>query len=269
MATAATNGWNSGRPAWNGLVDVLKFAGAVGILWFHLRLPYSDIALAALPMFVMLSVLYGGHKSIADRASRLLLPWLWWSVIYAVGKIAQILLGQASLAEELSPWMLLGGTAMHLWYLPFIFLATVVLHYVSSEFLLWASAILAFLLFNLLELPWPLAQWASVWPAVVVARTGCYWPGIALMALALLTPFANGAPQLLLAFLLVLLAQSVRLPSVSWTRKAAALSLGIYLVHPLVASIAGQLLGAADFWLVLAGSIALTMLLKAWLPRLV
>ena len=62
----------------NGTVDLLRFLGAIAIVWFHLGLPYAEIFLSALPMFAMLSVSYGSGKSFPNRLRRFMVPWLFW-----------------------------------------------------------------------------------------------------------------------------------------------------------------------------------------------
>ena len=67
-----------------------------------------------------------GAYSIA-RARRLLMPWLVWSVVYGGVKLAEALVEGQPLGSAFAPWMLLTGPAIHLWFLPFAFAASLVL----------------------------------------------------------------------------------------------------------------------------------------------
>ena len=156
----------------NGSVDLLRFAGALGIVWFHLHLPGDWIGLAALPMFVMLVVHYGAGRPLAGTARRLLVPWAIWSAIYGLAKAAQALSSDRPLSTEFVPWMILTGPAIHLWFLPFcvIFLGTArllegVLGRRAAYAILGGLSVFSLWAAQQDNVQIPLAQWVTVWPA--------------------------------------------------------------------------------------------------------
>lgn len=88
-----------------------------------------------LPIFIIVAVALGVRKpalpgwselpeAARKRATRVLWPWVVWSVFFGVNRFFWAGLDQEKTVEGLFyPWMILGGTSMHLWFLPFIFVA--------------------------------------------------------------------------------------------------------------------------------------------------
>lgn len=110
----------------NGLIDALRCICAVGIVWFHSEAPGHRLAYIALPFFLVLLSM-PMRVQFRDRATRLLRPWLIWSAIFAAGEfLLAFLLGQ-ELFGWLQPSMILYGTMIHLWFLPFAFIAGYIL----------------------------------------------------------------------------------------------------------------------------------------------
>jgi hypothetical protein len=60
------------------------------------------------------------------RAGRLLVPWLFWSAVYGAVLLAQAFWHREPLSSLFPLPMLIMGTSLHLWYLPFAFLASLV-----------------------------------------------------------------------------------------------------------------------------------------------
>ena len=89
-------------PTRNGLLDLAKWVGSIGIVWFHIGLPGADIGYAALPFFVAYLAYFGVGRPLADRARRLLVPWVIWSAIFAVAKVLQAMALGTPIAEEFS-----------------------------------------------------------------------------------------------------------------------------------------------------------------------
>jgi hypothetical protein len=71
----------------NGLVDYARLLAAVGIIWFHAQAPGSVFAYVALPFFLVLLAL-PSKASVSVKAQRLLVPFVSWSLIYALINIA-------------------------------------------------------------------------------------------------------------------------------------------------------------------------------------
>jgi len=58
------------------------------------------------------------------RAWRVLWPWVVWSALFVLDRLGSAAISpQRSVGESFYPWMLASGTEMHLWFLPFIFVA--------------------------------------------------------------------------------------------------------------------------------------------------
>lgn len=98
--------------------------GAVGVEEY--RLPI--IGGLGLPVFLLLNNAFNctlaerrGTRGFLDaKVSRLLVPWLVWSAIYAAVVAAERLRHDEPIAEAFLSWRtLLGGTYTHLWFVPF------------------------------------------------------------------------------------------------------------------------------------------------------
>lgn len=267
----------------DGMVDALRWIGSIGIVVFHIGMYGGWIGYAALPMFVTFLVLFGCDRPIAERATRLMIPWVGWSVLYGLVKLGDAITAGIPLREKFHLWMVLTGPSLHLWFLPFcvLFLALAkrlngwslaVVGTVVSVGALWIS--------NTFVLPIPLAQWSfalpaaflglylarSPWPARVAAFHALTW------AIAWALGWAVAAPQLAIASACIALVQIMPLiPESTVTRWMASMSLGVYLVHPLFFSVLSRLDydGVALLSLVIILSHAATMAIKRYFPILV
>ena len=268
----------------NGTVDAARFFGALGIVWFHEHAPFAWLGYAALPMF-MAFVLYFALAT-SDRpanerrrGTRLLLPWLGWSAIYGVAKIADAVANGEPVAAEFAPWMLLAGPKIHLWFLPFAFVAgwgliallpTIRRHCGFPQ--LWglfvAGQVGMFYIVSEIDVAWPMRQWLFVGPACLLGLMLYIAAGDRNRLLAVLagstlacwlaTSFGwpHGAIQTLIATAVCVAALAIPLRASALTEQMAAISLGIYLVHPLVHSLLMRLPGAAPGTLGFAVSVA-------------
>lgn len=264
----------------NGSVDLLRFAGAIGIIQFHCGAPGSWIGLAALPMFVTLLVFYGAGRSIKHQAKRLLVPWIAWSGIYATLKIAQSVVTGTPLSDEFAPWMLLTGASLHLWFLPFSFLFLAVCAAIPKRTptdLLWPVCIVlsatALWIFNTGLLLVPFAQWLSVIPAacagLLMQRTGNKILPPLVLALGSVVALSLGMDtmtfQLAIAGLAVALAIAIPIPQTKIVDTLSGLSLGMYLVHPAIIAMVLYAIPKNEmlfFPAVLLGSVLATLVLK-------
>lgn len=271
-------------PARNGSVDLLRFAGAIGIILFHCGAAGSAIGLAALPVFVTLLVFYGAGRSIEHQAKRLLVPWLAWSGIYAALKIAQSLVTGTPLAEEFAPWMLLTGASLHLWFLSFSFLFLALCAAITDRIqtaLLWPACIVAsgtaLWLCNTATLQVPFAQWLSVVPAactgLLMQRTQNKALPPMFLAFGCLAAFAFGyrdtTGQLVMAGLAIAFVFIVPMRQTSASDFLSDVSFGMYLVHPALIAALLYIVPIDSpmlFPLAVAGSLAATLALKKVLP---
>jgi len=93
------------------------------IAWFHFTSgAMSSAAHSGLLLFCALLVTFAtAHpdRSNVARAKRMLIPWLVWSLIYGVGRTLERVRNGEPLFAWWEPHMLISGTMMHLWFLPF------------------------------------------------------------------------------------------------------------------------------------------------------
>lgn len=121
---ASTSGKNTRRVA----PEYAKAIGAIGICWFHFSDSSRWMTYWCLPMFMVLALgfpkrarTWGEWSSqMRLRAHRLLRPWLIWSAIYALLMMLKASLGSEGLFDWVKPSMLVMGTALHLWFLPYL-----------------------------------------------------------------------------------------------------------------------------------------------------
>lgn len=252
----------------NGTLDYARLLAAFGIVFFHAGAPGAGIGYAALPFFLLLLVVlsFGGatRMSLSDyvrsRAQRLLIPWLIWSGVYGVLKLAELALIGAPIGSEFSPYMLLTGPALHLWFLPFAFVVCAFIyplvrltHHISPKNLavILASSGLAILwLQQGAILSMPFAQWVYALPSVAVGMAlGLVWGRLMAMLLicggfsiaALLSEAHMGLLQIVLAGGALILCTLCPLPATRHAQLAGSLSLGVYLAHPLILSVLGRI----------------------------
>ncbi|MCF7972708.1 MAG: acyltransferase [Phycisphaerae bacterium] len=263
-------------------VDRLRIIAAFGIVWFHTQgLMGRDIAYAGLAVFIMLAFTYVTLHSttspctaiLTNRFKRLIIPWIFWCLVYEMTLLGRSMISNTpntALVEQLSLRMLLIGTAIHLWYLPFAFVMTAMAVGLSKMTRMWgvsirimlgfALSIFAFALSILMLSRYrsvvPLAQWSWGLPAVFIGIT----LGLILqleqshkriMISAVLTLFVVGISwfnrvqhqglALSYSIAVVLTAGCLLWPGHLRLSRGSqwlvSLTLGIYLIHPLVGSI--------------------------------
>jgi surface polysaccharide O-acyltransferase-like enzyme len=115
-------------------VERLRILAMLEIVTFHVggaidqldyRLPI--IGGLGLPVFLLLNSAFNttltqrmGTRTFLDvKVARLVFPWVIWCCVYAGLVLAARLRHHEPLSETFSPWMLIGGTYAHLWFVPF------------------------------------------------------------------------------------------------------------------------------------------------------
>jgi len=259
-------------------VERLRFLAAFGIVLFHTAGVEFDllrrIGYSGLPVFLMIFVGLLFHQKTnlplreytVRRMRRLLVPWFIWSLIYLVALVAKRAVYGQSLRGLFSVSHLVTGMSIHLWYLPYAFLASVIVYGLKLAYqkkhtyffiLIGFVATLLSLAFSsfLLErgdLPTPLPQWLFGLPAVLLGTM-----------LGLILTLEQREDRLFFAVLLniVVLGGLARLYQQHYTRlvpsyvialplvclaflrkgktdrlsfQLGALTYGIYLLHPLL-----------------------------------
>ena len=226
----------------NGLIDYGRLLAAFGIVWFNAQAPGDRIAYIALPFFLVLLAL-PSTSTLSARARRLLVPFVVWSVIYAMLNTALSVKVSAPPFEWWRWNMLLSGTWVHLWFLPFAFMVAVVAPWFRHPLASLGTALLtaALLSLNGSPEPIPLGQWAlSVIPVLTgIAYFAWGWRlAVTMLLLSSLILFLGPSnPDNITIFAgtavaLVFLANY--LPPTAVSDWCARVSLGVYLVHPLV-----------------------------------
>jgi hypothetical protein len=230
------------KTARNGLVDYGRFAAALGIVWFHTHVLGERVAYAALPFFLVLLTMPTG-ANVASRAERLLVPFGVWSGIFA---IVHVVLAVKYHMPALGWWdwsMLLTGTWIHLWFLPFAFFAAVLAPWFQHPLASLGAALLTATLLVLYGTPdqMPFGQWSFGLIPVLVGFGFFSWGWrlavTTLIGSWLILHFGRPSPDnltILVGTGLALGILSFRLPATPVSDWCARLSIWIYLAHPFV-----------------------------------
>jgi hypothetical protein len=221
----------------NQNLEIVRIASAFGIVLFHAGAPSAEIGYSGLIAFTVLATYFAKFRP-AKLASRILLPWAFWSVAYIAFRF--VLEGRL-FPENMDPIIsILYGT--HLWFLPFIFVAIL---FVSAVEVRWLPEICALAALVLLAAtPWwrdfqlsfgpPFAQyfhalaaaligvgirtkWGRITSAVGLAI--CYFWGVEGVSV----PYALGGGIVIAA---------LSLPDIKIdVQKVSSNMMGVYLVH--------------------------------------
>jgi len=247
----------------NGTFDYARLIAAFGIVIFHADAPGAAIGYAGLPFFLILLVVLGGPVAqrmhfanfAATRVRRLLRPWLIWSAIYGGLKLAEVAVTGQPLATEFTPAMILTGPALHLWFMPFAFVASLGLYGVIRLRRVWPTPVLcaALLMVGLALLGLqqertfavPIAQWVFAGPAVclgcalallhgAVVRQAMVVAGVVVIALTL--GWSVGVVQIAVAGCTFIACAAWPRPATPGSDWAAQIAMGVYLTHPLMLS---------------------------------
>ncbi len=168
-------------------IELIRVVAAFGIVWFHSGINFwRDIAYAGLIYFLVVAAYFAiksnKRHSLYQRASRLLIPCLAWSIIYGLFKVS---LGWPVFKDESLVSMVLSTPVIHLWFLPFLFFCLVVIdsakRALSFNIIAGTSAFLGSTLlltanyWREISFISPFAQYAHALPAVMIGVfLGCY-----------------------------------------------------------------------------------------------
>lgn len=171
----------------SGLLDWLRLFAIVEIVAFHIdqSKPWMFFGFG-LPFFLITTIAFSVRKPKADstrsvlrtRVKRLLVPYLFWSVVYLGVLAARCWDNREPFLDALSPWMILGGTAIHLWFLPVAFVGGMAAHLAHKALSArcGATPLMVACLLGLMALivlgpllpglRWPFVQWTFAVPAI-------------------------------------------------------------------------------------------------------
>jgi len=173
-------------------IDRLRILAVIGVISHHtFNVENSigrNIAKACLPIFVMIFIAFISQTAKHDnlrsftrkKFQRLMMPWLFWSLVYALAKIAKQLLTHEAVQDAFYPYMIFTGTAIHLWFLSYAFAAALLIFYLQSQMRQYstkvvivlativgaAALLLCSIIMSTAKLPVPLGQWALGLPAI-------------------------------------------------------------------------------------------------------
>lgn len=146
-------------------LDAARFLAAIAIIWQHTPespqlKPYSSLAAFAVPFFIAASILmtvesvrrkpdrpFAGY--VIARFTRVYVPFLIWTAIYLLIRNLKHAALSGQPRVPISAGILIGGSAHHLWFLPFVFvvslivfaLAKVMREHTAVEWLTFAIAL--------------------------------------------------------------------------------------------------------------------------------
>ena len=263
-------------------IERLRILSAFGVASFHIHewFPRS-LGVVGFIIFLLTFCVFVVNKSepyvmadlIKQKSRRLLKPWLFWSAVYGGLGLVKMVYLNVPFSDVFSPTMILTGTRIHLWFLPFAFFAALLLALIHrricnvSNSLTIVTAILIGVVCVLgcsviqsrIQPPKPLAQWTLGLPAIPL---GFAIGRIALLRKAedrrnmyLVVVFATTAACTIFAWLgngtwmgygstfaiRYCVSLAIVCSALHWkgnfgpiSSKLATLSYGIYLIHPLV-----------------------------------
>jgi len=163
--------------------ELFRIFACFGIVWFHLGLPGRIIGYSGLPYFMILTVYFlvsnKQEKTLKYIFSRIMLPWLFWSFIYALFIYTKAYLFNENPNDKFFLWMIATGSAIHLWYLPFSFMITILLLkfkkriIIQGNPLLWSvlcsvATIISSIFMNKINHIIPLKQYVFITPSVFI-----------------------------------------------------------------------------------------------------
>lgn len=252
-------------------IERLRTLAALGIVWFHTGdLPYRNVGYAGLPIFILIFFMLIGMKGyeptrlfIRKKIKRLIIPWLIWSVVYFGFQMAKSLIKKQATLE---PYMLITGSAIHLWYLPYAFTLAVLVNIMQQRIspdkkkyfnlILMVLTILLSILIPIVNryhaFQPPLAQWMygltacpAGWLVGILLGTkinnkyniSLFCGLIALICLVMrISGFGYLGTSYMVGFVVFGLAFCLPAWKEDILTRLAPLTFGVYLIHPLVGS---------------------------------
>ncbi|MDB5658711.1 MAG: acyltransferase [Cypionkella sp.] len=255
-------------------VDLARFLACFGIVAAHAYAVQDDwIGHLSLGLFLVLTGFLAmqsyqrsdGSYNLRGRVVRLMLPWLFWSAFF---RLVDLKVSDSVEKWQIlrDPWTLVVGSSIHLWFLPFIMLAMLLVKPVGAAVTTPTRLAVALVGLALVSAPmfWamqvyaapaPLTQWLFGLPVYVLGllvgvahRIGrTTWPmvsGAAMTVVAYLV--TEAAPWVWTICAAVLVFEAFwRMPlQHPWLPNLGRSAFGIYLVHPFFMLVVYKFVGA-------------------------
>lgn len=256
-------------------IELLRIISAFGIVWFHSGVVAGkEIAYSGLIFFIIVSVYFSlqskKNTSFVDLSEKLLLPCAFWSLLYY---IAYCSISSNSISFSGNILLnILSTPTTHLWFLPFIFIVTILLINFKSNMSKTVSVVFfsislptVFLSSNYwraIDLPNPMPQYLHAVPAVIIgilfyalnnanSKLNQLMVVLSLLLSGLVLMF-QALPGLSTTYLLGTLICTPLLLKISlfeseYIKKVSKLTFGIYLIHILPLALFNRL--GIDNWL--------------------
>lgn len=263
-------------------VEILRIIAAFGIVAYHTSVPAKEIPYAGLIVFLALSPLvdakfnWSKMRPVSNLAKVLLLPWIFWLIVYAIANVA---FQKPPLPGGISFASVLYGSSPHLWFLPFIFatlgLIGLVKQVCSAEQVFWLAVFGAVAMLTTSAVWWPQAihlvppysQWSHAGAAVFAGLAlGLYrpsskfaWGGITAIGFAVavcasyqLIGMSLTYPIGLVAVAIALFAPDRFTAHEQAIRAVSQCMFGVYLVHILAIAVVNKLMPVNNYVVALA-----------------
>ncbi len=274
-----------------GSISFLRCIAAFGVVHYHSGRYLFELGflLIFFSLTVALTATPQNWQSFTiSRARRLLAPWLFWCFVYgAVNGSIYIAQGKPFM-DAFEPAMVLYGTAPHLWYLPYAFVAslgaTIAFKY-CNDINVWFTATLASLFVCLMAGKhidfWVVSAWNLAIPAVLfglmlasVNQKRVFDSkyiyrilAVVMVSLVLFLITREKIPiAMFVASILLGVAYMIRVESAPWLEYLSGLTFGVYLTHCLFLKLVWSLnLGFNSLFnaiLAATGALLLTALLQ-------
>jgi surface polysaccharide O-acyltransferase-like enzyme len=262
-------------------VERLRIVAMIEIVAFHVgaaveageyRLPIAGGL--GLPVFLLLNNAFNttlsermGTRAFLDvKVSRLVFPWLCWCAVYGAVVLVDKVRHQEGLSSAFSPWMIVGGTYSHLWFVPFALFGSLLVAELQRRTQATSHRRVAGLTFGIGAVvvlvnawlvhsgrfDWPAVQWLFALPSpllgfalgrILLSRERPLVGKLALLsivagALTLASTWIVFVPEMTrrYAVSLALVSLSCRWPGPAdaLSRRLTPLLFGVYLIHPLL-----------------------------------
>lgn len=239
-------------------IEIFRVLCTFFIVQFHTNPIFGkQFFYSGLIFFVFVSIYLNLKKKeqglyLKNNFNRLIVPWIIWCFIYAVGN--KVIHGYFFTVDEIDLFTLLRGSKTHLWYLPFMFTILVIVNSQrkTDDLIVVISCLLLYIFMMFLtpiwrqfsvNLPEPFPQYFHILPAVfaslAISKSSKENIPVVITALLISTFFSINFKGIFVPYLtgLIMFSFVLTFPFFSlkkhvWVDLFSKQSMGIYLIHP-------------------------------------